>query len=710
MESNNKTSLLISSQVPEFVRQDHPKFIEFMKAYYKFLEQEGELSDVTKKQMQKLDVDLTDDNYRERYFYNFLNSLPQDIAADRNLILKNSKDFLRSRGTEKSYGYLFKILYNKEPNVYYPKGDILRASDGKWFVEKSIRIINSTLDNVSNTLAVTNFASQTIYGAESNASAKVERVNSYYGTREIVTELRLSDQIRQFFPGETVYTFYTDPLTNEQRYLSAEILSGYINRVNIINGGTGYKAGTIIPLDDENGGTGAVLRISQTTTGNLKSVFVFSGGAGYQVGDDIGISGGIAPGELPPSPANANVFTVIADGSYHPNSYSIVGSTILLEANTEIGDLYSNLSNTDANTTLANALSFWTFANTGPINQVLVVDAGANYTAIPILAAKSNTIVRSMGTLGRMEIYDGGVDYQLGDTITFDNDPLNSYGYGANAVVSAVDANGTILGVEFVVTLPGNLPGGAGYNHQYLPTVNIHSTAGHSANIAVTAVLGENSELRAITEDIGKIQKIDIINAGINYSTPPTPNLAFLGDGTAVANTTVFSGAFTYKGRYLNDDGHLSGYNFLQNRDYYQNYSYVIRVNESINRYRQSVNDILHPAGMKMFGEYNSLDEMQANLNPVIVVNTRPAVYDSCTYLAQGSGNTTNLEVNILVANEDYFPIGREIRLLFRSGDTANLSNDIYIVTNTAEAKIYFTLANAVNSTGSVYVSRVLAD
>ena len=67
MESNNKTSLLVSSQLPGFVRRDHPKFVEFMEAYYKFLEQEGQLSDVTKKHMQDIDIDLTNESYRERF-------------------------------------------------------------------------------------------------------------------------------------------------------------------------------------------------------------------------------------------------------------------------------------------------------------------------------------------------------------------------------------------------------------------------------------------------------------------------------------------------------------------------------------------------------------------------------------------------------------------------------------------------------------------
>ena len=36
--SDNKVSLLVNRQVPEFVREEYPVFISFLEAYYEFLE------------------------------------------------------------------------------------------------------------------------------------------------------------------------------------------------------------------------------------------------------------------------------------------------------------------------------------------------------------------------------------------------------------------------------------------------------------------------------------------------------------------------------------------------------------------------------------------------------------------------------------------------------------------------------------------------
>ena len=54
---NNKTSLVVSSQVPEFVRRDHPLFVQFLQAYYQFLEQDDGLMYITKRFGDYYDID-----------------------------------------------------------------------------------------------------------------------------------------------------------------------------------------------------------------------------------------------------------------------------------------------------------------------------------------------------------------------------------------------------------------------------------------------------------------------------------------------------------------------------------------------------------------------------------------------------------------------------------------------------------------------------
>lgn len=613
--SNNKTTYLISSQVPQFVRDDHETFVTFLEEYYKFLAQEGEMEYVSKNFTNFMDIDVIKEHiglvhpnledykdyhaFLQKMYDNFIALIPSKVLADKALILKHVKDFYRARGSEKSVRFLLRILLGKEVNedfgFYYPKRDILRASDGKWFVEKSIRIKDVTVNNVSNSVAYSNFVNKTIRGSESNATAIVETVDVYFENGQLITELKLSGSVRNFVDGEVVYCFYTEEGTD--KYLSANLFSGIVTSVSLSNGGVGYVEGAYVPVEG-GGGSGAQVIINSTTKGTLISIGVSFGGAGFRSNDSILVSGGGGSG------AAANVLTVNTDETYHPNTYNVISSLISLEANTQIGNLvYTNLNSTNANSWISNAVSAWSFANCGPIVSCFVINSGNNYSALPSLSAQGNTVIRTLGILGRLEIIDGGLNYSVGDKLEFFNQ-TGYYGSGASANVTSVEANGKILTVKFEA-LPGEIPGGTGYDPLTLPSVNVSTTTGNGANIIVRSLIGYGDDLAGSTSSIGKILSLRLISGGSGYTSAPTINLANMTSGSGgIAVSTIATGTYTYPGRYINDDGHLSSYNFLEDRDYYQNYSYVVRIEASLKDYRKSLEELTHPAGTKLFGQY----------------------------------------------------------------------------------------------------------
>jgi hypothetical protein len=613
--SNNKISHLISSQVPFFVRNDHANFVAFLEAYYEFLEQEGQTVNEIKTIRNNYDIDQSIELFLQKFYDNYLKVIPKESLVDKTLLLKHVKDFYRSRGTEKSIRFLMRLLFDEEvQEFYYPKQDVLRASAGKWFIEKSLKVRDIAVDGVPNTSisVLDNFVSKKITGASSNAFAIVERADSYYESGSLVNELKISGQYRQFNSGERITTTFEE--LGVVKTLTANLFTGSIASVTLSNRGTGYSVGDTITIES-NTGTGGRIIVSSVTSGNLKTIFATDGGAGFQTGNFLLISGGGGTG------ANANIKTVQADSLYHPNSYNIVSSTIGLEANTPIGNaVYSNLSVSNVNTSIANAVSYFIYANTGPILTIQLLSGGNNFTSSPTVGAQANTLVRSLGILGRMNIVNGGQNYQVNDKIVFTN-VIGGYGTGASANVTNVSNTGSITEVKFV-SLDGHIVGGTGYDQNHLPLINVVSANGTNADIRVTAVLGDGESFGTVTDTAGVIQSLSIISRGEGYETAPTLNLTSIGDGTAQATATIISGTFTYPGRYLNDDGHLSGYNFLQNRDYYQDFSYVIKIGKSINQYRKALKELIHPAGMKVFGEYVFVDNGET-------INTQVTIAES---------------------------------------------------------------------------------
>lgn len=724
--SNNKTSILVSGQVPQFVRDDHALFVEFLEYYYKFLEDrqfikarltdlkistssvgdqtgktnivqinpisgnnfseiingrvvsvngfktkivdasdvantrifnvdpkvparivEGDffvydtvyspkgsdLSNITKNLARYMDIDVSaDDNsdLRQKFYDNFIKAIPANLKFDKELMIKHAKEFYRSRGSENSVRFLLRALFGTEAEFYYPKTDVLRASDGKWYVEKALRITDTAVNGSANNSAFGYFRGRTIRGEVSRAVATVEGVDIYYRKGELITELKISNSVRPFLSNELITTqFEEDGLV---KTASAKIFGGQIVDTDVLVGGTGYVEGMEVPLiNTSNTGEGGKIIVSRVTRGGINRIFVSAGlpengGAGYAVDDLVFVTGGGGTGAF-------GGVEAVWENIFHPNTYNIVATTIesvagvhlndydtsseVVEAVDENGDqqLFVNYDDTVANTKIGDAVRYWQWANTGAVKFIYVVEEGQDYIDTPSFTVEGNTHVRGLGSLGKILIRNPGRGYQVGDHIEFINRPL-SYGTGAAAEVTSVDANGAITGVYWK-QIPGHQIGGAGYNPapDRLPIARVISATGTGANINVDCTLVTGGKFTYTTESLGILRALKIISEGNAYTSAPIIDLSSLGDGTAQATCTVVTGIYAYPGRYLNDDGFLSAQNFLQDKDYYQNFSYEIKSGESIAKYRKTLKELTHPAGTKMFGRYLYEDVEQSTMN-----------------------------------------------------------------------------------------------
>jgi len=145
MTTNQKTSLLINRQVPEFVRDEHPLFISFLEAYYEFLEtkQGTEKNDLTSKakDLKYLsDVDYSLEEFEKNFFETYASLMPIDVKVSKEILIKNILPLYLAKGSEKSFKLLFRLLFDEKSTLRYPRDNILRASDAKWVIDHVLRI------------------------------------------------------------------------------------------------------------------------------------------------------------------------------------------------------------------------------------------------------------------------------------------------------------------------------------------------------------------------------------------------------------------------------------------------------------------------------------------------------------------------------------------------------------------------------------------
>ena len=101
----------------------------------------------------------------------------------------------------------------------------------------------------------------------------------------------------------------------------------------------------------------------------------------------------------------------------------------------------------------------------------------------------------------------------------------------------------------------------------------------------------------------GTIKKIGVKNSGINYFN--TVTVSFISD-TGTLNSAVVIAKPTavtrYPGFYTNNSGKLSSTKKIQDGNYYQDFSYVLKTSVSLDTYFSILKDLVHPAGTNMFG------------------------------------------------------------------------------------------------------------
>ena len=98
--------------------------------------------------------------------------------------------------------------------------------------------------------------------------------------------------------------------------------------------------------------------------------------------------------------------------------------------------------------------------------------------------------------------------------------------------------------------------------------------------------------------------------------------VTFSGGETAIVvksdpltGTTAIDTKIDTLGKYINEDGHVSELTKkIQDSLYYQDFSYVIKVSESINKWRDAIKRAVHPTGFYVTGEVNIATRLDAQV------------------------------------------------------------------------------------------------
>jgi hypothetical protein len=304
IDDTSEVSIFVEDQLPEFIGVDHSGFVEFIEEYYNWSGEDGNPINESFDLPNTADIDTTPDEFVEIFTDQFLNNFPATYGSgvDPRKLIKSIKDFYLAKGTEPSYKLLFRILFGENPVLYYPKKDMLKASDGKWREPTILKVTRTNdLDNIFSMVGrQIQQRNQTTNEVESYGF--VEGILIYEKDGYKVVELEMSNVFGTLYAERKIEcTLIDGTIIYEYVYPTLGVIavldggSGYSTEDTItISGGMGVDADAKIEAVDKNGviktakftNSGINYRESDTITLTVNS----NGGTGAS----LTTSGGVA--------------------------------------------------------------------------------------------------------------------------------------------------------------------------------------------------------------------------------------------------------------------------------------------------------------------------------------------------------------------------------------------------------------------------------
>jgi len=574
-------SHLIANQLPDFVRTEYPVFITFLEKYYEFLDEENQVNNFLLNYEKNFDINRTLDTFIPKFKNQYAQNFPLGAQIDDRRLIKFIKQFYEAKGSEKAIELLFRILYNERTEIFYPSEQILRASDGIWIEDVTLKLaVDSAItanpfDLNSKTVRITYYENISSVTYERTVETNINNVTKFAyvfpAVYELVTSLPKNARILVPGAGAVASALVADGQVKAvvgNDYTEFDSSTDVNDSTNVITiSDHGYSTGDIVIYSK---GAGRVLGglteyliyyVIALNSNEIKLALTANNAA---LGTAINIS--------PADPGNNRLYEPVTDGG---NGY-FAAPAVQFTSSTGEG-----------------AVARTVLTDTGEISHVIITNGGSGYSTEPAVTFSTEAIRTK-------------VEIVSGTTVT-------QYGYIVRQLetVDVIDCSGTppcgfTVGDIFSIDETGSV---GSYTIDYDPDsleyflnkynetdvgLNPYTLVGrdNKASIRIDAVDADGCPTAVSIFDTGFDFEREAFTAIIESPLGCTATLSFT------------TGALNVKtGRFRDSRGMLSNVNRLQDNFYYQNYSYVIRSNVPSNKWLDIVKNTTHPAGTAIFGE-----------------------------------------------------------------------------------------------------------
>ena len=667
----DKISNLVNQQVPEFVLEQHPKFLEFLKTYYTFMES-AELA-VTS-------VQITDGI-----------QLETETAQENELILDGSR--IDTDRTQLDAGD--KILLESSAFGKFTRGETITGQTSK----ATAKVLAENLDNNRLFISAQDkfIVGEEVVGDNSSATAIINN----YKPNPVQS---IQDLLNFRDPDKVISNFLTKFRTEFLNTLPETLSNGVDKRKLIKNVNSLYRAKgtnrghqlffrllfgvdsqTIYPREN-------MLRLSDGKWDSQKILRAIS-----SAGDTARLIGRTIEGETSGATAIVEDIFKFQIGGNEVTEFILDEETVLgtfqtsefvrgTENDDEDTYIKASVTGIPSVSTILNDGSLYNEGDTvsvtgggqgavvqvnavgrGGITEFIIANSGSGYVIGDDINF-TNTGTGGGSSKAKVSVVNGGLTQETStstteDHIVLEDETTRGDSYTGNKIVQeSGDGAGDITDIRII---------SKGSNYLSLPSVTVNDTNGSGAIVY------------AYGTEIGRVLGLKIIDTGAEYQQSPSPPTVLLPSyllisnlsGSILANETVSgldtsstvitanavsyssasgllkvsspSGQFAEKttitlsggatatverndlstgsitidavantsGSFINQDGWVSETSMkVQDSLYYQDFSYVIKVARTINDWRDSFKKTIHTSGFYFSGQVEITNRVNAKI------------------------------------------------------------------------------------------------
>lgn len=141
------------------------------------------------------------------------------------------------------------------------------------------------------------------------------------------------------------------------------------------------------------------------------------------------------------------------------------------------------------------------------------------------------------------------------------------------------------------------------------------NVVGVSVNDAEVYPIGLNANIAAnVVTANGQVADLQVVDSGFGYTNSEIISFYSSSGERAGSIKVILDGNGIGKGYYRSSKGFLSDDMYLQDSDYYQEYSYEILSKISFDRYKDMFKKVMHTSGTKFFGSALIVEEANASM------------------------------------------------------------------------------------------------